>query len=642
MTSAMTSVTPPPAGRVRAGRLRRAALAPFALAAVVLASSLLAGPVAAQQGEPAWRSGTALTGEPKYAEGFSNFDYVNPDAPKGGTVRLAESTGFDTLNPILSKGNPAPGLGLMYDSLFEPALDEMDISAEYGLVANAMRYPDDYAWVESRLDPRGRWHEGEPITTEDVVWSFRKLIDLNPSQGFYYRHVENVEAVGDDVVRFTFDAPGNRELPKIVGQIPILPKHWWEGKAPDGTQRDISRGTLEPPLGSGPYRVSSIEPGRYIVYERVKDYWAKDHPVRKGTYNFDQVRYDIFLDSAVEMEAFKGDQYDFREERAASVWAKAYDFPAVRDGRVVLEEFVNRASGRMQAYVPNLRREKFQDPRVREALNYAFDFETTNEVVSAGLHKRIDSYFAGTELASSGLPRGKELEILETVRDEVPPEVFTRPYENPVGGNPKNVRANLREAVKLFREAGYGLRNGTMVNEKTGEPFTIEFLYFDRSSERGLLPYTRNLESIGIKSVLRLVDVPQYINRINSRDFDMATLVWGQSLSPGNEQRDFWGSEAADRPQSRNYAGIKNPAVDKLIERVIYAKDREELVAATHALDRVLLWNHYVVPQFYSDVDRTARWDRFGHPENLPEFSHGFPSIWWWDKERAARVAAKG
>ncbi len=590
--------------------------------------------------EPEWRHATALTGEPKYPPDFKHFDYVNPDAPKGGTVRLAESLGFDSFNPILPKGNPAPGLGLLYDTLMESSLDELDISAEYGLLADALRYPDDYAWVEYRLNPDARWHDGTPITAEDVVWSFDKLKEINPSQAFYYRHVTKAETVDDRTIRFDFDAPGNRELPHIVGQIPVLPKAWWEGTDAKGNKRDIASGTLEPPLGSGPYRIAAFEPGRYIVYERVDDYWAKDHPVRLGTNNFDKIRYDIYLDDSVELEAFKGDQYDFRVERSANVWSKAYRFPAVTDKRVVLEEFPDRARGVMQAYVPNLRRPKFQDPRVREALNYAYDFETTNEVVSAGLLKRIGSYFAGTELAATGLPEGKELEILETVRDEVPPEVFTKPYQNPVGGNPQKVRENLRQAVKLFQEAGYKLDGRRMV-DSSGRQFEIEFIYYDKSAERGLLPYAKNLQSIGIKTVLRLIDVPQYINRIRNRDFDMATLVWGQSLSPGNEQRDFWGSEAADRPQSRNYAGIKDPAVDKLIDRIIYAKDREELVAATRALDRVLLWNHYVVPQFYSDVNRTARWDRFGRPEKLPEFSHGFPTIWWYDEAKAAKVGGR-
>lgn len=650
MSQAMTDARPPraPAASRRLAVRPRAAVraawrcALVGVAALGLVAGLFGAPPAHAADEPAWRSATALNGEPRHTEGFRHFRYVNPDAPKGGTVRLASSTGFDTLNPFLSRGNVAPGLGLIYDSLFEPSLDESDISAEYGLIAEAMRYPADYSWVEYRLNPAARWHDGTPITVDDVVWSFRKLIEVNPSQAFYYRHVVDAAPAGDRVVRFTFDAPGNRELPKIVGQVLVLPRHWWEGTGPDGQPRDISRGTLEPPLGSGPYRIGAVSPGRSIVYERVEDYWAKDHPVRVGSNNFDRIRYEIYLDSAVEMEAFKGDQYDFRVEPAASVWAKAYDFPAVREGRVVLEEFADRGRGVMQAYVPNLRRAKFQDVRVRQALNLAYDFETTNEVVSAGLHKRINSYFAGTELASSGLPEGKELEILETVRDKVPPEVFTTPYANPVGGSPQKVRENLREAVRLFREAGYRLQDGVLVDGTTGAPFTIEFLFFDRSAERGLLPYTRNLESIGVQPVLRLVDVPQYINRINERDFDMATLVWGQSLSPGNEQRDFWGSESADRPQSGNHAGIKNPAVDALIERVIFAKDREELVAATRALDRVLLWNHYMVPQFYSDVDRTARWDRFGHPEDLPDYTHGFPTIWWWDAERAARVGGRG
>ncbi|WP_249693026.1 extracellular solute-binding protein [Stappia sp. WLB 29] len=600
---------------------------------------LLAGLSAVRaQDEPEWRHAASLTGEPRYPEGFKHFDYVNPEAPKGGIVRLGDSTGFDTLNPILPKGNPAPGLGLMYDSLLEPALDEININSEYGLIAEAMRYPADYSWVEYRLNPQARWHDGMPISVDDVIWSFEKIKEVNPSQAFYYRHVEKAEAAGERVIRFSFDSAGNRELPKIVGQLIILPRHWWEGTAPDGKARNIANGTLERPLGSGPYRIGAFEPGRYIEYERVDDYWAKDHPTKVGTHNFDKVRYDSYRDQTVLLEAFKADQYDFRSENSAKNWATGYDFSAAKDGRVVLETFPDKARGIMQAFVLNLRREKFSDIRVRQALNLVFDFETANKTVFFDQYKRIPSYFAGTELASSGLPEGQELEILESVRDLVPERVFTTPYENPVNGDPGRLRDNMRKAVELLDEAGYELRGRQMVNRQTGEPLAIEFVDNDPNSERYVLPYARNLERIGIRMTLRTVDTPQYINRIRERDFDMTTLGWAQSLSPGNEQRDYWGSEAADRPQSRNYSGIKDPGVDALIEKVIFAKDREELVAATRALDRVLMAHQYVVPQWYIDVDRTARWNRFGHPENIPEYTHGFPTIWWWDAQKAAAV----
>ncbi|PTW62824.1 microcin C transport system substrate-binding protein [Breoghania corrubedonensis] len=618
------------------GFFTRTLLAAFLLPLLATASAFAADGTSSDGG-PQWTHATALTGTPKYGPHVDHFDYVNPDAPKGGTVRLATSGGFDTFNPILSRGNPAPGLGLTFDRLMDDALDEMNISATYGLIAEATRHPDDDSWVEFRINRKARWHDGQPITADDVVWSFNKLVEVNPSQRFYYRNVAKAEKVADNIVRFTFDVKNNRELPQIMGQVPVFPRHWWEGTDAKGNKRDISKGTLEPPLGSGPYRIKSFEANRSITYERVKDYWAADLPVRKGTNNFDEIRYDSYMDSAVSLEAFKGDQYDFRDERAASVWAKRYDFPAVHDGRVILQEFPDKASGVMQAFVPNLRLEKFADPRVREALNYAYDFETTNEIISAGLLKRVDSFFAGTELASSGLPDGEELKILESVRDEVPPEVFTTPYENPVGGNPQKVRANLRHALKLLTEAGYRL-DGRKLVDASGKQLSIEFLYYDKGQEKGLLPYLSNLNSIGIATTPRLVDMPQYINRLRNRDFEILTYAWVESLSPGNEQRDYWGSQAADQSQSRNIAGIKDKAVDTLIDKVIYAGDRAELVAATHALDRVLLWKHFVIPQFYSDVDRTARWDRFGHPETMPQYTYGFPQIWWWDKDKAARV----
>lgn len=613
-------------------------------AGLVLASAMIgAAPAILQPAnaqEPEWHHAAALNGIPKYGPDAKHFDYVNPDAPKGGTVRLASSGGFDTFNILAQKGTIAPGIMNIYESLMEPSLDEEDISAQYGVLAEAVRFPEDYSWVEYRLNPDAKWHDGKPVTAEDVIWSFEKSIELDPQRKFYFQNVTRAEDIGGGVVRFEFDTAGNRELPKIMGQVTVLPKHWWEGTDARGEKRDISRSTLEPPLGSGPYRISSFSPNRQVFYERVKDYWGKDLPIRVGTDNFDQIQYLSFLDAAVQFEAFKGDQYDFRVEISSSNWATRYDFPAIKDGRVVKEIFPDRSSGVMQGFFLNLRREKFQNPDLRLALNYAYDFETTNEIVSANLLKRVDSYFAGTELASSGLPEGKELEILEEVRDQVPPEVFTTEFKNPVGGNPQNVRNNLREAVKLLRKAGYELKDGKMVDAKTGEQLSIEFLYRDKASERTLLPYSKNLKSIGINPVLRLVDPSQFITRLRGRDFDTLVLAIGQSLSPGNEQREYWGSEAADNMSSANYAGIKNPAIDHLIDKVIYAKDRETLVAATHALDRVLLWNHYVVPQFYSDETRTARWNRFAHPQNMPKYSTGFPTIWWYDKELAEKTGA--
>ncbi len=592
----------------------------------------------ANTAEPEWQHATALTGTPGYNADSTHFDYVNPEAPKGGLLRLSTSGGFDTFNPILPKGNVAPGINLIYDSLMEQALDEADISAQYGVIAEAMRYPEDYSWVEYRLNPNAKWHDGTPITPEDVIWSFEKATELNPRQRFYYQNATAAEELPGGVVRFEFDSADNRELPHIVGQVLVMPKHWWTGTNDKGETRDIGASTLEQPLGSGPYKIKNFEANRQVVYERVDDYWGEDLPIRVGTNNFGEIRYDSYLDSTVQLEAFKGDQFDWRSENVAKNWSTGYRTPAVDQGRILLETFPDKGSGLMQAFVPNLRREKFQDERVRRAMNYAFDFESTNRTAFFDQYKRIYSYFAGTELAHSGLPEGKELEILESVRDLVPAEVFTETYENPVGGDPQKMRQNLREAFDLLKEAGYELKNGKLVSGETGEPFTIEFVSNDPNSERYVLPFAANLKRLGIDMTYRVLDTPQYINRIRSRDFDMTTLGMAQSLSPGNEQRDFWGSDAADKPQSYNYAGIKDPGIDALIEKVIFAKDRDTLVAATRALDRVLMHGNYVIPQWYIDTYRTARWDRFGHPDNIPEFTHGFPTIWWYDEAKAEKT----
>jgi len=430
-------------------------------------------------------------------------------------------------------------------------------------------------------------------------------------------------------------------MPLILGQLRVLPKHWWEGTDASGKKRDIGTSTLEPPLGNGAYRIKEFVPGRTVIYGRVKDYWAKDLNVNVGRDNFDEIRFEYFRDPTTALEAFKADHADWRIENSVKNWVTAYDFPAVKDKRIVLEEFQLRDRGIMRAFAFNTRRDKFKDARVRRAFNFAFDFEEMNNQFFFGQYRRINSYFEGTELACSGLPQGEELNILETLRDKVPPEVFTAPYANPVAGTPERVRANLREGMRLMREAGYEVRDQQQASS-SGKVLSVEILNASSDpsgAERYILFYKSFLSRLGIEANVRSVDDVQYENRLHNFDFDIATVSWPQSLTPGNEQRDLWSSQAADTAGSRNYAGIKDPAVDALIDRVIFAKSRDELVATTRALDRVLLWNHYVVPQFTYDKLCAARWDRFGRPDPLPAYGGlAFPAIWWWDAERAAKT----
>jgi microcin C transport system substrate-binding protein len=601
----------------------------------------LAAPAAAQISEQDrnWRHGLSLFGELKYPPEFKRFDYVNPNAPKLGSARMIAFGTFDNFNEVVAglKGSIAAGASMISDTLLVSSLDE--VSTDYGLIAEAVSHPADFSSATFRLRAAARHHDGKPVTVEDVIFSMQAFKKHSPGHAAYYRHVAKMEQTGEREVTFIFDSPGNREMPLIVGQLNVLPKHWWESSDEAGKKRDVGATTLEPPLGNGAYRIKDFVAGRTIVYERVKDYWGKDLNVNIGRDNFDELRFEYFRDATVALEAFKADHVDWRMENIAKNWATAYDFPAVKENRVVLEQFSQRNRGIMQAFAFNTRRDKFKDPRVRLAFNYAFDFEEMNKQLFFGQYKRITSYFDGTELACSGLPQGQELEILEAVRDKVPPEIFTTPYTNPVGGSSEKVRANLREAMRLLKEAGYEVRNQKLFEAKAAEALTVEMLTQEPSVERIILFYKPSLERLGITVNVRTVDDPQYENRLRNWDFDIIVASWPESLSPGNEQRDYWGSRAADTPGSRNYIGIKNPAVDALIDRIVFAKDRTGLIAATRALDRVLLWNHYVVPQFTSDKIRTARWDRFGHPDPLPKYAEpGFPTVWWWDAEKAARI----
>ncbi len=587
-----------------------------------------------------WHHATALVGTPKYPADFKHFDYVNPQAPKGGTVRIGVTGSFNTFNFVPPKGDGANGLGLLYDSLMASAGDE--VSAMYGQIAEAMRFPEDHSTVTFRLRDNARWHDGKPVTVDDVIWSFEKLTELNPGQQKYYEHVVKAEQSGEREITFTFDQPNNKELPHIVGQLLILPKHWWEANGPDGKPRDISKTTLEMPLGSGPYRLKGFVPGKTITYERVEDYWGKDLPVMIGQNNFDEVRFEYFRDDVVRFEAFKADKIDFRSESQALRWAVGYDFPAVAKKNVVMEMFPERGRGVGVGWVYNLRKARFQDPVLRRALNLTFNFEEMNKAIFHDQYERIDSYHYGSELRSLDVPKGKELEILETVRGDVPEALFTEPYSIPKSANATEHRQNLRAAVTMLRKAGYDLKGGKLLDPE-GKHVKLEYLYLGGTAfERIALRLKQDFAKIGVELTPRPVDSSQYVERVRSRDFDMIYTGWTQSLSPGNEQLEFFGSRAADIPGSRNYGGIKNPAIDNLIQRVIFHKDREELIAATKALDRVLLWNEYFVPGYTILFDRTARWDRFGRPDVLPKYQEpSFLTVWWWDEEKAKAVEAR-
>ncbi len=573
--------------------------------------------------------GLTLFGSLKYPAGFEQFDYVNPDAPKGGTLRYAAIGSFDSLNPFIVKGRAAAGIpSFLYDTLMTSADDEP--ASEYGLLAESVSHPDDYSSVTFTLRPAARWHDGERVTPEDVIWSFETLTANMPFYNAYYADVDSVEKLSPLQVRFNFAISNNRELPLIVGQLPILPKHYW-------ADRDFTATTLNPPLGSGPYRISKVDAPRSITYERVEDYWARDLNVRVGSHNFDTIRFDYFRDGTIALEAFKAGQVDVRFENTAKNWATAYDFPAVNDGRVRKEELHTANPEPMQGFAVNLRRERFADPRVRLALNLAIDFEWANENLFYGQYTRTDSYFDNSELASSGLPQGVELEMLEPFRDQLPEALFTEPYTNPTTDGSGRNRANLRTATRLLREAGWSVNGeGVLINNETGGAFEIEFLLQNPSFVRNVQPYLEVLGKLGIFGKVRVVDTSQYQNRLDSFDFDMTIHSVGQSLSPGNEQREFWGCDAAERNGSRNIIGICDPVVEALIDEVILAEDRETLIAATRALDRVLLWRQYMVPQWHIPYTRAAIWSQIAHPEPTPSFNIGFPAIWWHAGEEAS------
>ncbi|HUY68895.1 MAG TPA: extracellular solute-binding protein [Alphaproteobacteria bacterium] len=577
--------------------------------------------------------GIALHGAPKYPADFTHFDYVNPDAPKGGTLRMWSMGTFSTLNPFTLLGggsDGADGLGLTFETLMTGSADEP--FSEYGEVAQSVTVAPDRSWVEYTLRPEARFSDGSKITPADVIFSFNILREKgHPSYRSYYKDVVKAEQVGPDSVKFTFRDGKNTEMPLIMGQLPVLSKKFWQSK-------DFGASTLKPILGSGPYKIESIDPGRSITYVRVKNWWAKDLPVNKGRFNFDHIRFDYYRDSTVALQAFFAGRYDFRLENVAKDWALAYkDIPAVKNGLIKRQKIRNELPQGMQAFIFNIRRPLFRDPRVREALGYTFDFQWSNKNLAYGAYKRLNSYFANSELAATGLPSPAELKLLDPWRGKIPGEVFTKAFTSPVSDGSGEDRANLEKAAALLKEAGWAIKNGVLTNAE-GQPFRFEIIDDEPMFERWILPWIRNMQRLGIEATYRTVDTSQMQRRMDNFNFDMTVAVYPQSISPGNEERDYFGSSKADQKGSRNLIGIKNPAVDAMISAVVHAKSREDLVTACRALDRILLWNYYVVPNWYIDSFRIAYWDKFGQPKIAPKYGLAVTDSWWIDPAKAGRI----
>lgn len=563
--------------------------------------------------------GIAMHGQPKYSADFSHFDYTNPDAPKGGTIRRWALGTFDSFNPFIIKGTAADDLGLIYDSLMTKAEDEP--FSQYGLLAESVELPKDRSWITFHIRPQARFSDGQAVTSADVIHTFKLLREQgNPFYRAYYADILSIDALDDKTVKFRFKKGENRELPLIVGEVAILPKHYW-------LDRDFSSPGLEIPIGSGPYRISAFDAGRSLSYQRREDYWGRDLPVNRGRHNFGQIRYDYYRDSTVALEAFKAGEYDFRQETSSKNWATSYTGPMFDSGAIIRQEIQHANPTGMQAFIFNSRRSQFADSRVRQALAYAFDFEWTNKNIFYNAYTRTHSYFSNSEMAASQLPTPEELSILEPIRDLLPAEVFNQVYRAPSSNGSGNIRTQIRQGMRLLKQAGWEVKKGKLVNAR-GEPFKFELLLVQKEFERIVAPMLNNLEKMGIEANIRIVDVSQYINRMRSFDFDMMVYSYGQSNSPGNEQREFWHSSMANIEGSRNLIGVNNPAVDYLIEQVIAAPDREQLVLRTRALDRVLQWNHYLIPQFHISSYRVAYWDKLAMPAIRPQYSLGFDS-WW-------------
>ncbi|WNK18849.1 extracellular solute-binding protein [Halomonas piscis] len=576
-------------------------------------------------------SALSLYGTPELDEGFAHFPHVNPDAPKGGTmVRTAVGGSFDSTNPFIVRGTPASDVSLIYDTLMEANPNEP--FSLYGLVAKGVRIAPDRSWIEFDLRRSARFQDGEPLTAEDVVFSLDILREEgNPFYRSYYAGVEKAVALSPHRVRFTLSDTESRELPLIVAQLPILPRHYW-------AERDFTRPTLAAHPGSGPYRIAEVDPGRRIVYARDPDYWGKGLPVNVGQHNIGRLVFDYYRDRDIAWEAFKAGLTDYRTDARAATWAIGYDFPAVEEGLIKRLTVPDVNPSRMQAFVFNLRRDKFEDPRVREALSLTFDFPWLNANIFYDTYRRTESFFQNSPMQAEGLPSDAELALLAPFRDELIAShgsnaVFTRPL--PIE-QPEALRARLKKALELLYDAGYTVEDGTLVGPD-GAPLRLEVLLYDSGLERVVQPMLRNMARLGVQTSIRIVDISQYLNRVRSFDFDMVISQFPQSNNPGNEQRDFWTSAAASRPQSRNVMGLEHPAVDALVEELITADSRKELNTVTHALDRVLRWGFYVIPHYHSGETRIAVWDKFGYPRPFPEYGMDLDA-WWVDPERATRL----
>ena len=607
---------------MRLSRRRFVQASAIAAASSMASFSPMIGPATAQE----TAHGLSLFGDLKYGPEFVHFDYVEPNAPKGGTLHLATVGTFSTLNPFTLKGVSAAGAGFPFESLLEGAADEPD--AAYGLIAAEVALAPDRRSVRFLLRPEARWHDSTPVTAADVAFSFEILTTEGaPSFATQLAGVDRVETVGDRDVTFHLVDPDNRKLPLIVGGMPIVSEAYFRG-------RSFGETTLEPPLGSGPYRVGKVDAGRSIGFERVADYWGAALPVMTGRYNFDTIFIDYYRDRTVLVEALKAGEYDFHEEFTSKVWATQYDIPAVEEGWLVKDVLPDNTPSGVQAFFINTRLPKFQDRRVREALSYVFDFEWLNKNQFFGIYDRMASYFENSDLAARGLPSQAELAILEPHRGAVPEEVFTTEFVPPSTDGSGNNRRNLRSARALLKEAGWITRDGALVNEATGEPMTIEFLYFEPTFERIYAVFARRLERLGVGVTLRLVDSVSYEERMKSHDFEITTLRFVFNLSPGAELNANFATATADQVGSSNAAGIKDPVVDALIAEVVGATDRATLVAAARALDRVLLWGHYMIPQWYKGAHHLVYWDKFGRPALKPRYARGVIDTWWVDREK--------